>query len=387
MNVQNNNSDGEDNISPAMNQAYYEEPFVLMVARLTFEVMLAFMGLVGNITVSFVISRQRKFRSGLKLYIRNLALADIGILAISFPIAVVKEQLPLHWPFGKVVCLYFYPLAEVFHGVSVWSITAIAIERYRKITTSNGFRYSTYISTKPLKWGIVVIWIVSFLVVTFPLLFVMNFVENATETYCDVVWSHAVHSVYIISLTIFWYLLPLAIIVFTYAKITRQIQQSNNFHRSSIKRRSREKNVRDPRISMRFAEEEKRMRQNSKAKKLLTPIVLVFTISMLPLNFLRVLLLFWEEFFFEKFFWLIYNICVIGVVINSASDPLIYSIVSKDFRLELKEISSRFTNRLQNVVKLRRDKKNCICDKKFETGGIPREYNLDEESAILVTPV
>ncbi|XP_022799027.1 neuropeptide Y receptor type 6-like [Stylophora pistillata] len=387
MNVQNNNSDGENYISPSMKQAYYEEPFVVMVARLTFEVMLAFVGLVGNITVSFVISRQRKFRSGLKLFIRNLALADIGILAISFPIAVAKEQLPLHWPFGKVGCLYFYPLAEVFHGVSVWSITAIAIERYRKISTFNGFRCSTYISTKPLKWVIVVIWIVSFLVVTFPLLFVMNFVEDPTVTYCDVAWSHTIHIVYIISMTIFWYLLPLGIIVFTYAKITRQLQHSNNFHRSIIKQRSREKNIRDSHISMRFTGEEKRMRQNSKAKKILTPIVLVFTISMLPLNFLRVLLVFWKEFFFEKFFWMIYNICVIGVVINSASDPLIYSIVSKDFRLQLKEISSRFTQRLHNVVRLRRDDKNGIRDKTIGIKGTPREYKLDEEKAIFVTTV
>ena len=119
--------------SPTMNQLYFEEPAVLMITRLTIEVTLAFMGLVGNAVVSFVISRQNKFRSGLKVFIRNLALADIGILAISFPIAVVKEQLPFYWPFGRVICLYFYPLAEVFHGVSVWSITAIAIERYRKM--------------------------------------------------------------------------------------------------------------------------------------------------------------------------------------------------------------------------------------------------------------
>lgn len=368
-----------------MNSAYFEEPFALMVARLTFELTIAFAGLVGNIVVSFVISRQRKFRSGLKLFIRNLAFADIGILAISFPIAVVKEQLPLHWPFGKVVCLYFYPLAEVFHGVSVWSIAAIAVERYRKITTITGARCSVYISTKPLKWGIFVIWFVSFLVVAFPLLFVMEFVENPSEIHCVVAWSHTMHNVYIISLTIFWYLLPLGIIVFTYAKISRQIQQSDDFHRSSIKRRSREKKPQDSNV--RFTEEEKRMRQNSKAKKILTPIVLVFTISMLPLNVLRVLLLFWEEFFFEKFFWLIYNICVIGVVINSAADPMIYSIVSKDFRLQLKEISSRFTQRLQNVIKLRRDDGNSIRVKTSDMSGIPREYKLREETVILVTPV
>ena len=177
---------------------YFEEPAVLMTMRLTIEVTLAFMGLVGNVMVSFVISRQRKFRSGLKLFIRNLAFADIGILAISFPIAVVKEQLPFYWPFGRVVCLYFYPLAEVFHGVSVWSITAIAIERYRKITTIKGARNSTYISTKSLKWGLFAIWLISFLIVSLPVLFVMDFVENDAGIFCVVAWSRTIHNIYII---------------------------------------------------------------------------------------------------------------------------------------------------------------------------------------------
>ena len=380
--------------SPTMNQLYFEEPAVLMITRLTIEVTLAFMGLVGNAVVSFVISRQNKFRSGLKVFIRNLALADIGILAISFPIAVVKEQLPFYWPFGRVICLYFYPLAEVFHGVSVWSITAIAIERYRKITTIKGTRNSTYMSTKYFKWGLLAIWLISFLVVSLPLFFVMDFVEyntkTSTQVFCVVAWSHTIHSIYIISLTIFWYLLPLVIIVFTYVKISREIQQSNEFHKTSIRRRSRKRDREDS-PSTRFTEEAKRMRQNSKAKKILTPIVLVFIISMLPLNVLRVMLLFWEELAFGKHFLLIYNVCVIGVVINSAADPLIYSIVSKDFRSELKKIASQFTQTLRNLIKLRRDDNNNASGSNI---GIIQERKIslkrrDEniETAILVTRV
>lgn len=380
--------------SPTMNQLYFEEPAVLMITRLTIEVTLAFMGLVGNTVVSFVISRQHRFRSGLKLFIRNLAFADIGILAISFPIAVVKEQLPFYWPFGRVICLYFYPLAEVFHGVSVWSITAIAIERYRKITTIKGARNSTYISTKSLNWGLLAIWLISFLVVSLPLLFVMDFMEHNTETsteiFCVVAWSHTIHSIYIISLAIFWYLLPLVIIVFTYVKISREIQQSNEFHKTSIRRRSRQGNLEDSR-NTRLTMEAKRMRQNSKAKKILTPIVLVFTISMLPLNALRVMLLFWEELAFEKHFLLIYNVCVIGVVINSAADPLIYSIVSKDFRSELKETASQFTQTLRNLIKLRRDDNNNASGSNIGLTQT-REVSLkrrDEhiETAVLVTRV
>ena len=384
--------------SRTMNQRYFKEPAVLTITRLTIEVTLAFMGLVGNAMVAFVISRQQKFRSGLKLFIRNLAIADIGILAISFPIAVVKEQLPFYWPFGKVICLYFYPLAEVFHGVSVWSITAIAIKRYRKITTIQGARNSTYISKKSFKWQkwglhVLAIWFISFLVVSLPLLFVMDFVEHntgtPTEIFCVVAWSHTIHSIYIISLAIFWYLLPLVIIIFTYVKISREIRQSNEFHKTSIRRQSRKRNVADSQ-STRFMVEAKRMRQNSKAKKILTPIVLVFTISMLPLNALRVILLFWEELAFEKHFLLIYNICVIGVVINSAADPLIYSVVSKDFRSELKDITSQFIQASRNLIKLRRDDNNNASGsntgKTLECELSLKRRDENIETAILVSP-
>lgn len=52
---------------------------------------------------------------------------------------------------------------------------------------------------------------------------------------------------------------------------------------------------------------------------------------MFLLNVFCVLLLFWEELVFKKYFLLIYNICVIGVVINLVVDFLIYLIVFKDF--------------------------------------------------------
>ena len=33
-------------------------------------------------------------------FVRNLPVADLGILRISFPFAIVKEQDPYHWPLG-----------------------------------------------------------------------------------------------------------------------------------------------------------------------------------------------------------------------------------------------------------------------------------------------
>lgn len=329
-----------------------EEPDAIFSGLLIIEVAIAFVGLLGNLLVCFVISQQRKFRSGLKLFIRNLALADIGILTITFPITVVKEKMPLHWPFGRAFCLYGLPVAEVFHGVSIWSITAIAIERYRKIASHTGVQSNASDSSKALKWGLFLIWMVSYLVISFPLHFFMVFKEEDTMVLCATGWTALQHGSYTICSSIFWFVLPLGIIVFTYVQISRQLQQSNRFHRSSISQRSRGDRKLET-STIRSSQERKRMHQNSKAMKILTPIVLVFAVSMLPINAVRVLVVFWDEVVFEKYFGVFFDVCVIGVLVNAASDPFIYSIVAKDFRVELKMIWFRFYQRLRNLVDIK----------------------------------
>jgi len=109
---------------------YVNEPYSVRIVRLVLVSLLASLGFLGNLWVIIQVSK-RNSRSPLTLYITNLAMADMGVLVFSFPIAIIKEQMPLSWPLGPVFCHYFYPLTEVFHGASIWSIAAIAAERYR----------------------------------------------------------------------------------------------------------------------------------------------------------------------------------------------------------------------------------------------------------------
>lgn len=106
---------------------YIQEPDVLKIARLIFVSLMAILGLLGNLWVAIKVSKRRSL---LSCYICNLAVADMGVLALSVPIAIIKEQMPTNWPLGSFFCHYLYPLTEVFHGASIWSIAAIAAERY-----------------------------------------------------------------------------------------------------------------------------------------------------------------------------------------------------------------------------------------------------------------
>ena len=312
------------------------EPAAVRITRLCVESAIALFGLAWNVLVCFILLRQPK-KTFIAFYIVNLAFADIGILTLNFPLAVVKEQSPFHWPLGKSVCVFFYPMTEVFYGASVWSITAIAIERHRTINNSRSFlcarNSAPYKPLKYVKWVILVVWVLSFLVVALPLFFVMEYEHTARGTFCFVKWSDAMHYCYVLSLTVLLYLLPLIIITITYVQISKQLLQSSQFHQS----------LRSPHCcaSTRRQEKSRRLKENATTKKFLTPIVLTFLITMLPLNLLRLTVLFWPEISLNKYFVLLYNITVTCVIINSAANPLIYSIVSKEFRKDLKKVSTR----------------------------------------------
>lgn len=304
---------------------YITEPYVVEVFRLIVITAAAVIGVIGSILVFILAPKSNKARTAGSLYIRSLAVADIAILVVNFPIAIIKEQSPLYWPIGKEVCYVFYPLMELFHGACIWSIVAIAVERYR------GIIHSHRQSINSIRITVAVIWIGTFVLLVVPLLFYVRFVENPLGTFCGFEWPSPVfHAVYNITDAVVLYVLPLVIISYTYIRITREINVSSNLH----KKLSLTAKVRQ-------GEEMKRVKQNARTKKLLTPLVVVFTITMLPVNVFRVLVIFWQSFVFHKLFLIFYNICVIGVVVNSAADPIIYTIVTKDFHARLKAFISR----------------------------------------------
>ena len=117
-----------------------EMPF-LEIFKLTFEVLIALFGVIGNFLVVIIISRLGKKKQATDFYVQNLAIADLGTLTFTFSLGVIKEKTPFNWPFGEFACCYLYPIPEIFYGASVWYITVIAIDRYLKVVTVKNIRH------------------------------------------------------------------------------------------------------------------------------------------------------------------------------------------------------------------------------------------------------
>ena len=57
---------------------------------------IAFVGVAGKVIVCLVITFQPQMHTIINYFVRNFAIADLGILLISFPFGIVKEKDPYH---------------------------------------------------------------------------------------------------------------------------------------------------------------------------------------------------------------------------------------------------------------------------------------------------
>lgn len=312
--------------------------------KLGLEVLIALFGVVGNVLVTTVICRMGKKKKPADFYLLNLAIADLGFLFLTFPLGVIKEKMPCNWPLGEFTCLYLYPMPEIFHGSSVWCITVIAIHRYLKIVTLRPKRHSSRkTSLRNSKIIIGFIWVISFFVFCLPLHFVVQYHELSNGlTTCDPVWpswdrSWILPRLYVGLMTFFSYILPLFLIAVTYIKIGHKINCSSKFIKD-MKIQHSVISTDDGKVVSLSRMELQRLHQNRRIKKILTPVVVVFAITMLPLSMLRIAIIWWPVIATQTYYEHLLFVVVVFVEINSSSNPLIYSLVSKDFRKRLKEL-------------------------------------------------
>lgn len=350
--VTNLNRSGSDPNSPQFR--FYIEPFAAQLVRLVLDAVIFVAGVLGNGLVCVVVIKENLHRSLAYCLILNLAISDLGVLLFSLPFGVLRTE-DVSWPLGEFGCKVLYPLTDVFHGVSIASITAIAVFRYRGIISGHGMSQKG--AMKTVKIVILLIWILSVLLFVVPLFFVMKYVEAGGEAYCFPRFpSMTFYKVYQAETVLLTYLLPLGIILFTYLRIRRRLNESIALH-SQIRRESRSPAA-TAHNKTRCASD-----RNYKALKVLTPVVLVFFVTLLPYNVFRVVDIFHDTSQFE-YLLLFFKICIVFFVCNSSANPLIYALFSEDFRKAFKwhvrhcSSSSRKSSRLfslsEKVTSIRR---------------------------------
>ncbi|XP_011680568.2 allatostatin-A receptor [Strongylocentrotus purpuratus] len=135
------------------------EPFVLS-AFVILQIIIAVLGIVGNIFVLLATSRGKKNLKTTNILVCALAVADLltSFMILPYPNVQSVPKTILGELYCKVVASRFFMWTSVV--ASIFTLTAISIERYLAI--SHPFFHRRAVTRKGIRTTIVIIWIVAF---------------------------------------------------------------------------------------------------------------------------------------------------------------------------------------------------------------------------------
>ena len=309
---------------------YLKLPVEFSTFRLILQIAIDVFGVIGNLVVIAKIIRGTNAFSVMTPYLLSLAFADLGILLFNYPLAILYIEFQHgEWFFGELVCLYFVPFTETFFGACIWSITAIAAERYVKIAwtvtvpiSSGGKRFS-----KRILLIVVIIWVASFFLTALP-----TYLHQTYDSYgCYNAYPPSLHRKLATINAILLYVLPLGIIAFSYQRIGKLVTER------AIKLRQQTPNptLETSRSTMK-KNEEVIIIHTRKTQRILKPLVILFAVTMLPYQMFMLAMVHWDTFPRQSYYYILFFVMGISVATNSAADPLVYCVTNKDFWREIK---------------------------------------------------
>ncbi|XP_040003170.1 tachykinin receptor 3a [Xiphias gladius] len=199
------------NMTGNYSNQYVQPPWRVALWSIAYSSVLA-VAVFGNLIVIWIILAHKRMRTVTNYFLLNLAFSDLSMAAfntlINFIYAAHGE-----WYFGKAYCKFhnFFPVTSVF--ASIYSMTAIAVDRYMAIIHPLKPR----LSAKATTGVIVCIWSLA-VVLAFPLCYFSNTQELPRRTVCYVAWPRMDNDyfMYHIIVAVLVYVLPLVVMGITY---------------------------------------------------------------------------------------------------------------------------------------------------------------------------
>ncbi|XP_051264259.1 adenosine receptor A1-like [Dicentrarchus labrax] len=287
------------------------------VAYMVAELVIAFFSTVGNLLVCAAVCLNRKLRTVTNYFLVSLAVADICVGTIAIPCAILTDiGLPRH---NLYLCLLMLSVLIMFTQSSIFSLLAVAVERYVAIFMP--FRYQVLMTPRNAVLVILTTWLLAFLIGLVPL---MGWHKTPPDTgYCFFVL--VVDMTYMVYFNFFACVLaPLVIMFLIYAQIFVTVKRQ-------VRRITSEQGGRAE-GQMKAAAS---MRREMKTATSLFLVLFLFTICWIPLHIINCFLL-------------LCPICPVPLELlltaiilshaNSAVNPFLYAYTMTAFRDTFKAI-------------------------------------------------
>ncbi|ODM92526.1 Tachykinin-like peptide receptor 99D, partial [Orchesella cincta] len=267
--------------------------------------------LIGNLLVLWVVMVSRRMRTVTNMFIANLALADIiiGLFAIPFQFQAALLQ---RWNLPDFMCA-FCPFVQVLSvNISVFTLSAIALDRYRAVL----FPLSARVSKRKATWAILTIWSLGIGLalpteLDYKVIQIMDRNGN-TKPFCtNLGLSPTFRTYYTLGIVVVQYFFPLIIISVAYAHMATKLWGTT-------------------------APGNKEELRDAVVIKMLALVVLLFALCWLPLQtyyFAQTLIPSINAYQYINIIWFCFHWLAMS---NSCYNPFIYAIYNDKFQREFR---------------------------------------------------
>lgn len=319
---------------------YQVPPYLVILLSLCYG-SISVLATLGNGLVIWVILGSRRMRNVTNYYIANLALADILIAMFAIPFEF-QAALLQRWNLPHFMCSFCPFIHALSITVSVFTLTAIAVDRHRAILNPFAGRASKF----ECQLVIAVIWL-SGICLSSPMVYAMRVTyvkDEDDKPFCySVNLDPETMQVYRTTLVLLQYLMPLCVISWAYTGIGFALWGNTAPGNAQT---DRDANL---------------MRNKRKVIKMLVVVVGLFALCWLPLqtyNLLQGVLSEINEYRYINIIWFCFDWFAMS---NSCYNPFIYAIYNEKFK---KEFQIRI-----NKLKLRKKEKKLSRDLSLFSSG------------------
>lgn len=263
-------------------------------------------GILGNAIVCFVIYQRKNLKTVTNLFILNLAISDL-IFAASIPLEFPLIIDDYKWPYTSFFCKLYTPVQTIAVSVSIFSLTAVSIIRYRAIIHP----LKKQISHGYVKYMLLGIWTFS------TLLMIPHIVTlKMKESTCEEEWPLLTYrKIYTTFLFVCLYVVPLTIVSISYTTIACELKKKRDCQNTALN--------------------DVRNEETKKVVGLLIKITVAFAICNLPSQLMWLWLDFGNADDIFPFFWDLLASLNVFVFANSACNPLLYYMFHDRFKQEV----------------------------------------------------
>ncbi|XP_029669064.1 rhodopsin-like isoform X1 [Formica exsecta] len=200
-------------------------------------IVLGLMGWIGNGVVVYVFLMTPSLRTPSNFLVVNLAFSDFIMMIIMSPPMVVNCYYET-WVLGPLMCDIYAMVGSLCGCASIWTMTAIALDRYNVIVKGVAGKPLTI---KKVILEILFIWLFAALWTIMPMLGWNRYVPEGNMTACgtDYLTKDWSSKSYILVYSIFVYYTPLVTIIYSYYFIVSAVAA----HEKSMRAQAKKMNV------------------------------------------------------------------------------------------------------------------------------------------------